>query len=41
MGMRFGGDDYSGQEVNAVLNNALAKLIANTLANAEFLRMLD
>jgi hypothetical protein len=34
------GDDYSGPEVNATLNNALAALISNALQNPELMRML-
>ena len=34
------GDDYSGPEVNATLNNALAALISNALQNPELMHML-
>lgn len=39
IGLRYG-DDYSAEEVNCALNNALAKLIAGALGKAEFLRLL-
>jgi hypothetical protein len=38
-GVRWG-DDYSGEEVNAALNNALAQLIANALQDARLMQLL-